>query len=340
MRQRKRCRARLTVPAVQMPPRLMPAGLTPQPAASWALEMARIRTIKPEFWTHEGLSALPEATHMLAAALLNYADDEGYFNANPGLIMAACSPIREPSVRIPESLRSLHAEGYLMLGVGPDGRRYGRIIHFADHQKISHPTPSKISAISITWEDSGKLPEDSVNPPEPLRPDWNREQGTGNGKEQGTGNLSPIISGSLTLTGQSKAVARRVNGEARQAPATGKAWAAYSTAYLARYKTEPVRNAKVNGQLAQLAKRLPEDEVEHVIRWYVASNANFYVRSKHSVDLLLRDCEGLRTEWATGARMTDTEARQIDQHDAGMEAARWVTEHKEQLRQMRREGKI
>jgi hypothetical protein len=123
-------------------------------------------------------------------------------------------------------------------------------------------------------------------------------------------------------------------------PAGSLAWGAYASAYLDRYRTEPVRNAKVNGQFAQLAKRLPEDEIEHVVRWYVASNAALYVRSKHCVDLLLRDCEGLRTEWATGSRMTDTEARQIDQHDAGAEAARWVEENWEDLKQARREGRL
>ena len=43
--------------------------------------MARIRTLKPEFWKHEGLSELPEATHMLAAALLNYAHPMHYGRA-------------------------------------------------------------------------------------------------------------------------------------------------------------------------------------------------------------------------------------------------------------------
>ena len=123
-------------------------------------------------------------------------------------------------------------------------------------------------------------------------------------------------------------------------PTGSQAWDAYASAYLDRYRTEPVRNAKVNGQFAQLAKRLPGDEIEHVVRWYVASNAALYVRSKHCVDLLLRDCEGLRTEWATGSRMTDTEARQIDQHDAGAEAVRWVEENWEGLKQARREGRL
>jgi hypothetical protein len=116
--------------------------------------MARIRTIKPEFWKHEILSSLPEATHVLAAALLNYADDEGYFNANPGLIKAECSPLREPSVSIHDSLISLSKIGYLRFGTGPDGRRYGRVVSFDDHQRINRPTPSKIKELDIVWEDS------------------------------------------------------------------------------------------------------------------------------------------------------------------------------------------
>src|SRR5687767_12313921 len=102
--------------------------------------MARIRTIKPEFWRHEALSSLPEATHMLAAALLNYADDEGYFNANPKLVQAECCPLREPSVTLHDSLLSLCKIGYLRFGVTPDGRRYGQIVAFGDHQRINRPT--------------------------------------------------------------------------------------------------------------------------------------------------------------------------------------------------------
>ena len=63
--------------------------------------MARIRTIKPEFWTDEDMAELSEPACLLAIGLLNYADDEGYFNANPKLIKAAVFPIREPSVPIP-----------------------------------------------------------------------------------------------------------------------------------------------------------------------------------------------------------------------------------------------
>lgn len=123
-------------------------------------------------------------------------------------------------------------------------------------------------------------------------------------------------------------------------PDGSRAWSAYADAYLARYGTEPIRNARVNSQLAQFCKRLPAEESEHVARWYVASNSTLYVRSKHCVDLLLRDAEGLRTEWATSRRVSDTEARQMDQHQAAYDAAKWVRDNMDSLRQARAEGKL
>lgn len=148
--------------------------------------MARIRTIKPEFWKHEALSALPEATHMLAAQLLNYCDDYGYFNANTKLIQAEVSPLREPSVSIHESLVRLQECFYIKLGTGADGRRYGQVVEFQTHQRVAHPTPSKISDLPITWDDLGKPHEKIVNPPETFRPERNREQGKEQGRERNT----------------------------------------------------------------------------------------------------------------------------------------------------------
>jgi hypothetical protein len=126
--------------------------------------MARIRTIKPEFWQHEELSALPEATHMLAAALLNYADDEGYFNANPKLVQSACLPLREPSVSVHDSLIALSNQGYLVLGRGDDGRTYGHIVHFLDHQRINRPVPVKSRGCGSSGAAHPQLTHNSVSP--------------------------------------------------------------------------------------------------------------------------------------------------------------------------------
>lgn len=142
--------------------------------------MGRIRTIKPEFHAHEELSALPAETHLLAAALVNYADDEGYFNANPLLVKAGTNPLRADKTKIEDQMQQLESIGYLE--IRKSGlKHYGRICTFEAHQKVSHPAPSKLKS---KFEE---LPKPSGVPPEPLpKPSAVKGiegNGTGNGNE-------------------------------------------------------------------------------------------------------------------------------------------------------------
>ena len=116
--------------------------------------MGRIRTVKPGFWKHEELSDLAAETHMLAAALLNYADDEGYFNANPKLVKAECCPLREDSVSVQDSLNELKKIGFITTGIGSDGKTYGCVEKFTEHQRINRPTPSNIAKLRPFTESS------------------------------------------------------------------------------------------------------------------------------------------------------------------------------------------
>ena len=133
--------------------------------------MARIRTIKPEFWQDEDIASLPDKTQLLALGLLNHADDEGYFKAHEALIRAAVFPFSEDSLNIHGMLTELSNIGYLALFEGSDGKKYGLISNFSKHQKINRPSASKI-------KDLCTFTEDSVNPHGVLTA----------GKEQGTGN--------------------------------------------------------------------------------------------------------------------------------------------------------
>ncbi|WP_347299386.1 DnaT-like ssDNA-binding domain-containing protein [Clostridium perfringens] len=137
--------------------------------------MARIRTIKPEFWTDEDMAEVSEAACLLAIGLLNYADDEGYFNANPKLIKAAVFPIREPSVSIPVMLRELSNHGYLSMFYTSDSRQFGLIKNFAKHQVVNKPRPSKIKEMELLPYDYGST---TVSLP------LGMDQGSGNGKEK------------------------------------------------------------------------------------------------------------------------------------------------------------
>lgn len=117
--------------------------------------MARIRTIKPEFWTDEDMAELSEPACLLAIGLLNYADDEGYFNANPKLIKAAIFPIREPSVPIPVLIRELSNCGYLSMFYTADGKQFGAITNFLKHQVVNKPKESKIKCLPLIPYESG-----------------------------------------------------------------------------------------------------------------------------------------------------------------------------------------
>ena len=126
------------------------------------------------------------------------------------------------------------------------------------------------------------------------------------------------------LNPHSAAAPRRQPGEGVTVPT----WNAYCPAYKTRYSVEPVRNKAINAMLSRLVERLGAEEAPQVAAFYLTHNRADYVRSKHPVNLLLRDAEGLRTEWATGRRVTDAEARQADQTAArGNQADRLIEKH-------------
>lgn len=95
--------------------------------------------------------------------------------------------------------------------------------------------------------------------------------------------------------------------------AAAQVWNRYAEAYQARYKTQPVRNAKVNSQIAQLVSRIGGEAAPEVAAFYVWHNDQFYVRNTHSVDFLLRNAEALHTQWKTGQSVTSSQARKIDE---------------------------
>lgn len=89
-------------------------------------------------------------------------------------------------------------------------------------------------------------------------------------------------------------------------------WEAYSQAYQQRYQTQPVRNQSVNAMLCQFVKRVG-NEAPLVAAFYLTHNSGYYVGRGHSVKAMLGDAEKLHTEWITNRKMTQTQARQIDQ---------------------------
>ena len=106
--------------------------------------------------------------------------------------------------------------------------------------------------------------------------------------------------------GQRIARKRATNGDGSHV------WDAYSKAYASRYGTDPVRNAKVNGQIIQLITRVGASDAPAIAAFFVRSNNAYYVKRGHAIGALLSDAEKLATEWRTGRHGTEADAREQD----------------------------
>lgn len=137
----------------------------------------RIRTIKPEFWTHPVMVRQDDATKLLAIGLLNYADDHGFFYATPAMVRAALRALDEDSTIVRASLARLTEIGFIEMREHSTHGELGRIVSFLDHQRVDRPSPSKIKDLWDSTKIRRKLDDHSSLD----QGKGSREQGTGKG---------------------------------------------------------------------------------------------------------------------------------------------------------------
>jgi hypothetical protein len=115
--------------------------------------MARIRSIKPEFWTDEKIVKLSPLARLLFIGLWNFADDEGRMKFSPVTIKLQILPLETSALS--EEFGELRREG-LIITYEAEGSQYLQVTNFSEHQKVDKRTPSK-------------LPRPPSNSPEPPR---------------------------------------------------------------------------------------------------------------------------------------------------------------------------
>lgn len=155
--------------------------------------MARIRTIKPDFFTSLTIADLTPEQRLTFIGLWTHADDEGRCVDDPRLIKAAIWPLDDrTSADIEIDLKAL-SESSLITRYALNRKRYLAVTNWFEHQRINRPTESKLPS-----PEQGEKPD-----PEPPTCDdtdssiphaWLTEgsrqerKGREQGKEQGTGN--------------------------------------------------------------------------------------------------------------------------------------------------------
>jgi hypothetical protein len=289
--------------------------------------MARARNIKPGFFRNADLVELPMEARLLFIGLWTLADREGRLEDRPKQIKMDVFPA--DSVDCDALLDKLSETG-MVVRYAVDGGRYLQVVNFAKHQNphrdekpstlpdqhghvaaaepalnkhrantVQAPCKEDATTVAIGLTPDPLIPESQSLTPDPgfLKPDC----------------TTKTIFGAPPLEATpAKPKAAKAPKPEKQPSPTAETWAAYAEAYAFRYAAEPVRNATVNGQLAQLVGRLGAQEAPQVAAFFLSHRNQFYVQAGHSVSLLLRDCEKLRTEWATKRQVTQTQAAQGD----------------------------
>lgn len=106
--------------------------------------MARIRTIKPDFWTDDVIAGLEPVAMLLFIGMWNFADDDGYLKDSVGQLRRQIFPDR--GIDIAGAFEQLVDTGRVVRMDSDQGPILS-IPHFTEHQKISHPTPTKFTSI-------------------------------------------------------------------------------------------------------------------------------------------------------------------------------------------------
>lgn len=116
--------------------------------------MARIRTIKPDFFTSLTIADLTPEQRLTFVGLWTHCDDEGRCVDDPRLIKAAVWPLDDRnSVDVEIDLKAL-SESSLILRYTVNRKRYLAITNWFEHQRINRPTASKLPA----FEDGDPTP--------------------------------------------------------------------------------------------------------------------------------------------------------------------------------------
>ena len=125
--------------------------------------MARIRTVKPDLFGSYSMAQVCIEARYLFVGLFTEADDDGLVIDSPKKLAGAIFPHDEKvtGIRVDGWLKSLEEVGSIVRFSAEDGP-YICIPTWLDHQKISHPTPSKFKSASRILR-------------EKLRPEWEGE---------------------------------------------------------------------------------------------------------------------------------------------------------------------
>lgn len=104
--------------------------------------MARIRSIKPSFWSDPSVAGLRRDARLMLVGLISFADDEGRFLASTVAVGGFIFPHDDLSPVTVRKWRDEIAKAGVVELYAIDGCEYGHFPNWKKHQRINRPSPS------------------------------------------------------------------------------------------------------------------------------------------------------------------------------------------------------
>jgi hypothetical protein len=124
--------------------------------------MARIRTVKPDYWTDERVGECSVSARLLFIACWNFSDDHGGLDRSAKQLKAQAFPY--DAIDCEPLVQELLNAG-LLVEYSFDGKTYLHIKGFRKHQKVEKPARNRVPLYEDSFNTPRALPEPSPSPP-------------------------------------------------------------------------------------------------------------------------------------------------------------------------------
>lgn len=254
--------------------------------------MARIRSIKPEFWTDGTNKRLTDACALFFIGIWNFCDDEGKHRMDLDQLCAELGG-RWRKDKVSLFLLCLAKSGQIRVSLGSE---WFQTTGWS-HQKIDKPRQPDVKAADIQWLSQ----EDSAKALERSRPIDAR-----------------IGSDRIDRIGEDQARKRKASRTPAiaVAPIGRNLVAAYFDAYRNRYGSDPVLKAQDGKALKNFGERVGEAKAKEMLEAYLRMNHAWFITKAHDLTTFLQNLNQVSNFISTGSVVTAADARNAENADA------------------------
>lgn len=257
--------------------------------------MARIRSIKPEFWRDEKIATLKnKLAGYFFIGLWNVADDEGKFPLSPRALALQLPIFR--SKEVVTYLSELSQKGLIQKS---ECSQWGLITNWS-HQRIDKPQVPKVKLEDIQW-----LPvSDSTNGIEQSRPIDARIGSDRKGKDSIGEDKSPR--------------AKRARKPTASVVLTNEVIAVYCDEWKKRYPSHssPIILPASAKHMKTLVEAIGIEKAKTLVTAYLQMNDKWYVTKRHDIWTLVNNIQAVQQFAESGRHITAKDAQDIEAQES------------------------